>query len=312
MSILNRENEGLPSILLTIAAILVREKSISRDDLLRICLPDSLRDGDKDKTSGKDKVDSRLRGTLNRWTTLGLFKEDGNMVGLCFEPRRGETLISFLNRLPSICCRLSLDSAFGNPLWPDDGRVSEEGVGLTADLCRGLSWCLSQDIYTLPTSGDVDKFSMEQIKTGRFVFLNNTRWPGLRDWARFFGFASGDDSNFFIDPTVAIRSELSGLMKPGENLAASDFVARLANKLPVLDGGAYRIQIEEALRSEKWTSPPVGYLSTSLSFALRRLQKQGLLGLATLSDAESKYTLMRQGGSVWESFTHVSLLREMT
>jgi hypothetical protein len=99
-------------------------------------------------------------------------------------------------------------------------------------------------------------------------------------------------------------------MKPGENLAASDFIDRLVNKLPVLDGGSYRIEMEESLRPEKWAAPPVGYLSTSLSFAMRRLQKLGVLGLATLADAESKYTLMRQGGSAWESFTHVSLLKE--
>lgn len=306
MSILNRESEGLPSILLTIAAILVREKAVSRDDLLRICLPDSLSDDDNDKSS-------RFRGILNRWTTLGLFEEEGDKIKLALQQKRGESPSSFLDRLPDICRRLPLDTTFGNPLWSSDGRVSEEGTGLSADYCRGLSWCLSQDIYTLPTSWvELDKFIMEQMKPGRFVLLNDTRWAGLRDWARFFGFASGDDGSIFFDPTAAIRSELSGLMKPDENLAASDFVARLANKLPVLDGGAYRIQIEEALRPEKWISPPVGYLSTSLSFALRRLQKQGLLGLATLSDAESKYTLMRQGGSVWESFTHVRLLREMT
>jgi hypothetical protein len=170
---------------------------------------------------------------------------------------------------------------------------------------------LSQDIYTLPTSwSELEKLITEQMKPGRFVFLNDTRWAGLRDWARFFGFASGDDGSIFFDPTQAIRAELSGLMKPGENLAASDFIDRLVSKLPVLDGGSYRIEMEESLRPEKWVAPPVGYLSTSLSFAMRRLQKLGVLGLATLADAESKYTLMRQGGSSWESFTHVSLLKE--
>ncbi len=305
MSILNRESEGLPSILLTISSILVKEKAISRDELLRICLPDSLSDSDNDKSS-------RFRGVLNRWTTLGIFEEDdGEKVKLAVELKRGESPSSFLERLPTLCRRLPLDLNFGNPLWPTDGRVSEEGTGLTADYCRGLSWCLSQDIYTLPTSWvELEKLITEQMKPGRFVFLNDTRWAGLRDWARFFGFASGDDSNIFFDPTQAIRAELSGLMKPGENLAASDFIENLVKKLPVLDGGAYRIEMEEALRPDKWTVPPVGYLSTSLSFALRRLQKLGVLGLATLADAESKFTLMRQGGIAWESFTHVSFLKE--
>ena len=89
MSILNRESEGLPSILLTISAILVREKAISRDDLLRICLPDSLNDSDNDKSS-------RFRGTLNRWTTLGVFEEDDEKFKLAVELKRGESSSSFL------------------------------------------------------------------------------------------------------------------------------------------------------------------------------------------------------------------------
>ena len=51
MTILNRENDGLPSILLTLAGTVAREKAISRADLLRICVPlsQSDRDGDKRK-----------------------------------------------------------------------------------------------------------------------------------------------------------------------------------------------------------------------------------------------------------------------
>lgn len=308
MSIINRENEGLPSILLTITAILIREKAISRDDLLKFCFPESLSDSDK----GKDRS-TRFRGTLNRWTTLGLFKENGDEIRLAFEPKRGETSVEFLDRLPSVCVRLPLDPAYGNPLWPVDGRASEEGAGLSADFCRGLSWCLSQDIYVLPTSwSELENLIREQMKPGRFVFMNNTRWEGMRDWARFFGFAYGDDSSIFFDPTKAIRSQLFDVLKPGENLAAAEFLERLARIFPVIDRGAYRIEVEETLKSEKWSAPKIGHLSTSLSFALRRLQKQGVLGLSTLADAESKFTLVGQEGRLWDSFTHVSLLKELT
>jgi hypothetical protein len=243
---------------------------------------------------------------------LGLFEEDSDQFRLAVEPKRGETQDSFSDRLPAICRRLALNPDHANPLWPEDGRVSEEGTGLAADFCRGLAWCLSQDIYTLPSSyGELETLITEQVKPGRFVFLNDTRWPGLREWARFLGFATGDDAGFFFDPTEAVRSELSELAKPGETLTAAEFVAQLSKRLPVLDTGSYRIEMEEALRPEKWTAPPVGYLSASLSFALRRLQKQGVLGLATLADAGSRFTLTRQGGRAWESFTHVILLGEL-
>lgn len=309
MTILNRENDGLPSILLTLAGTVAREKAISREDLLRICVP--LSQGDRDGDKRKD-LSSRASGTLLRWTALGLFQEDGDKFRLAVELKRGESPDSFLDRLPTICRRLALNTDQVNPLWPDGGRVSEEGTGLTADFCRGLAWCLSQDIYTLPNSYvELENLITEQVKPGRFVFLNDTRWPGLRDWARFLGFATGDDAGFFFDPTEAVRSELSEFAALGETLPAAEFVARLSKRLPVLDTGSYRIEMEEALRPEKWTAPPVGYLSPSLSFALRRLQKQAILGLATLADAGSRFTLTRQGGRAWESFTHVTLLGEL-
>jgi hypothetical protein len=299
MTILNRESDGLYSILLTLASGIAREKTISRDDLLRIYSPLS-------ETSS-----SRVNGTLNRWITLGLFAEEGDKIRFTVEIKRGESPLSFSDRLPTICRKLALSPDHANPLWPEGGRISEEGVGLTADLCRGLAWCLSQDIYTLPNSyRELENLIKEQIKPGRFVFLNDTRWPGLRDWARFLGFATGDDASFFFDPTAAVRSELAEVTKQGETIPAAEFVERLSKRLPVLDTGSYRLEVEEALRPERWSSPPTGHLSTALSFALRRLQKQGVIGLVTRADADSRLTLTRQDGRAWESFTHVSLLRE--
>ncbi len=310
MTILNRENDGLPSILLTLASTVAREKAISREDLLKICVPHSQSDRDGDK---RRDLSSRASGTLLRWTTLGLFEEEGDKFRLAVEPKRGESPHSFLDRLPVVCRRLALGTAQGNPLWPEGGRVSEEGTGLTADFCRGLAWSLSQDIYTLPSSyGELEDLITEQVKPGRFVFLNDTRWPGLRDWARFLGFATGDETSFFFDPTEAVRSELLEVATPGETLTAAEFIARLAERLPVLDTGSYRIEMQESLRPEKWTAPPAGYLSASLSFALRRLQRQGTVGLAMLSDAESRFTLTRQGGRAWDSFTHVSLMGKLS
>jgi hypothetical protein len=300
MTILNRESDGLYSILLTLASGIAREKTISRDDLLRIYSPLS------------ETGSSRVNGTLNRWITLGLFSEEGDKIRFNVEIKRGESPLSFSDRLPNICRKLALNPDHVNPLWPEDGRISEEGVGLTADLCRGLAWCLSQDIYTLPSSyRELEILIKEQIKPGRFVFLNDTRWPGLRDWARFLGFATGDDTSFFFDPTAAVSSELAEVTKQGDTIQALEFVERLSKRLPVFDTGSYRLEVEEALRPERWSSPPTGQLSTALSFALRRLQKQGVIGLVTLADAGSRLTLTRQNGRAWESFTHVSLLREV-
>ncbi|MBB5458756.1 protein DpdG [Paraburkholderia sp. Cpub6] len=307
MSILNLQSDGLPSILLTMARVIAQSKGISRDDLFSICLPQSgsMKDGDKD-------LAVRARATLSRWTNLGLFAEEGDQIRVTVGMTRGESIDAFTDRLPDICRGLALSQENCEPLWPTDGTVSEETAGRTADLCRGLAWCLAQDMYDLRTSspGEINSLLTTQIEAGRSIFLNDTRWNGFRTWARFLGFATGDDSSFFLDATVAVRWALTQIMQPDESVNASEFVSRLAECLPVLDSGVYRREVEQALKNESWKGPMPGYLSTSLSFALQRLQKQKTIGLVRLADASSQLTLVGQGGRAWESFTHVRLMKD--
>ncbi|MBU9187920.1 protein DpdG [Burkholderia gladioli] len=315
MSILNLQSDGLHPILLTLARIVARDKAISRDELINLCVPrigiDKESEIEADKEKEKDLA-SRARATLARWVALGLFIEDGEQIRLTVDLARGESVDALTDRLPAICRRLALHQQHGLPLWPVDGNISEDGTGRTADLCRGLAWCLAQDIYTLPsTSEGIDNLVTTQVKPGGFIFMNKTnRLSGFRAWARFLGFATGDDSSFFCDPTVAVRSELKEVIQKNETVPAAEFVSRLAARLPVLDSGAYRLEVEQVLRSERWTAPAAGHLSTALSFALRRLQKQGMIGFVTLADAGSRLTLVGQEGRTWESFTHVSMLKE--
>jgi hypothetical protein len=303
MSILNRPSDGLYSILLTLVTALFREKPVSRDNLIRIYGPPPSQDYEKRL--------NLIRGTLNRWIALGLFVEDDNNVRLAIDPNKGESVESFLMRLPAICRQLAWSRS--NPLWPDSDKVTEEDLGVTADLCRGLSWCLCQDIYTLPTAwDDINPLIARQVVPGRAILQNDTRWQGLKDWARFLGFAVESRVGIFFDPTVAVRTELAQFMKFGTLIPADEFVLQLASRLPVLDSGSYRVEVEQALRPETWSAPPKGYLSTALSFALRRLQIQNSLDLQILADANTKLTLTRQGGRTWDSFTHVMLKEELS
>lgn len=300
MSILNRPSDGLYSILLTLANALFREKEISRDDLIRTFGPPPSQEYEKRL--------ALIRGTLNRWIALGLFIEDNSHIRLAIAPNKGESAESFLARMPAICRELAFRSEHCSPLWPEVDVVTEEGVGVAADLSRGLAWCLCQDIYTIPTSwNEINDLFAYQVVPGRAIIQNDTRWAGLKDWARFLGFAVESSTGIFFDPTTAVRSELGNFMKCGESIPADEFVTQLASRLPVLDTGLYRVEVEQALRPEAWSVMPNGYLSTALSFAMRRLQKQNLLDLRNLSDASSKLTLTRKGGGAWDSFTHVSL-----
>ena len=299
MTILNLQSDGLPSVLITLALMVSREKEIPRDNLIEICAP---------FTEASERA--RLRATLTRWIGLGLFSDEGDKIRLSFSRGRGESDDGVAQRLPAICRGILLGSDHARPLWPNLGIVSEDNIGRSADLCRGLAWCLAQDIYTLPsTYADVNNIVDSQVQFGRFIFLNDTRWSGIRPWSRYLGFATGDDSKLFFDPTVAVRGQLNDVIQNNQSLPAAEFVARLAERLPVLDTGSYRTEVEKTLKPETWRPPSPGHVSTSLSFALRRLQKQGTIALESMADAGSRLALTGQFGRTWDSFTHVRLLK---
>ncbi len=299
MTILNLESDGLHSVLLTLASIIVdqRNRPIPRDDLIALCVPHA-------DYFDKDPA-SRVRKTLNRWIDLNLFREKEEGICLAVVPEKGESADTFCERLPTFCRRLALLKENGLPLWRDDGQTSEEGIGRTADLCRGLAWCLAQDIYSLPSSwAEINPITNAQVQAGKFIFLNDTRWNGLKPWARFLGFATGDN-RFFFDPTPSVRSELDEVFGDNPVLRADEFVERLAIRLPVLDEGSYYSAVTEQLRPDKWTLPDAGRLSIALSFAIQRLKVQGVLRLEMRSDAGLQRTLAREGGRIWEHFTHI-------
>jgi hypothetical protein len=299
MSLLNRENDGMHSILLTLASTLADQanKPVPRDDLIALCIPHA-------SFFDEGPMVRRVQATLRRWIDLGLFIEENGNIRLAVTLEKKESADSFCERLPTLC-RLALDPNNGNPLWRNDG---EKDTGPTADLCRSLAWCLAQNIYTpLPSSwNELEPLTNAQVEAGKFIFQNDTRWQGFKPWARFMGLATGSDRLFF-DPTVAVHSELGEVFGGYSELPADAFMDALAQHLPVLDGGCYYREVTQALRPEQWSPPDPGCLSTALSFAIQCLTQQGVLRLETKADAGVRKTLVRQGGRIREQFTHIRL-----
>jgi hypothetical protein len=300
MTIINLAGDGLHSQVIILARVVVKHGPIDKDELITVCAAPS--------ENGKDRDVGRLRAALARWIDLGLFLDDGSGIRLNVRLNRGETLDEFTDRLPIVCRQLILQPQHCLPLWASNGDVTEEGVGRVADFARSLSWVLAQDIYRLPNAaGDIDALVRTQVTAPRFIFLNETRWPGMRVWARYLGFATGDDSNFLLDPTDAVGGELPHILTKGRSTPADAFIHELSVRLPVLDGGAYREEVESILRTETWRRPAEGHLSMSLSMALRRLELSGLLALETKADAGTSIGLTGRDYRTWARFTHVRL-----
>lgn len=292
MTILNNTSDGLHPELIVLFRAVAYSGKIGADELMRICLPETISD---------TSVSSRLRGALLRWTELGLFTEQEGVYRLEDKIVKGrqESLDDLTRRLPAICRRIILEQKNSLPLWGDSSATA-------SDFAKGVAWLLSQNIYGFPStwSGGAENIANEQL-VGEKILQNDTRWNNLRYWARFLGFATGDSGSFQVDPTLAIQEELPIIFAGRGELPAEDFIHALAEHLPVLDGGVMRQKLEEKLNVTTWRKPAEGHLSMSLSLALQRLDLSSTLRLTGSADAKSSYRLTGRNYRTWKGFESV-------
>lgn len=252
MSLLNLASDGLPNILVTLAATVQRaRRPLTRVELLARVAPE-----------GVANEDGRMaRQTLNRWLELGMFEETDESVRLV------QSLESSINdeaalivAVRRVARRCALSEVNNPDLWAHREAKA-------ADLTRSLAWLLAQDVYRF-SFGDIEALEAAQIAdTDSRLMVNDTRQNGLKYWSHFLGFVRQPGGGE-IDPSCAIRESLESCIASGEGMPAADFVRNLANELPVLDGGRWRLAVEERLERHALSAQAEGQLSTALSRAL--------------------------------------------
>jgi hypothetical protein len=294
MSLLNRPSDGIYPVLIAIFQLLLSRKSLAKEQLLKLCAPP--------EACSQDHANN----TLNTWTSLGLFdvKTDGTITihpDILGSERKPENLCK-------ITRRLVLDPKNNADLWAKaDSR--------SADFTLALSWFMAQDAWTTELGGwnQAEELSLYQMPSGKPVFQNDTRWPGFKDWASYFGFGCNPRFSQGItpDPTEAIRDVLPLVFGKQKLLPAKDFIRQLGIELPVLDGGDYRSQVEALLLSRNdqhsWKSLPEGHLSTSLTRALMRLHEDGILRYSLKADSIHRVKLTgRRGNQILNDISEFS------
>ena len=114
-----------------------------------------------------------------------------------------------------------------------------------------------------------------------------------------------------IDPTAAVFDALPEIFGRNRTVSAGELLASLADKLPVLDKGRYRLKVEEKLREREgataWLPSPEGQLTTSLSRALLRLVGNGVLKAEKRADAPDRARLTGRNRAVIAEYSHFSL-----
>lgn len=295
MSILNQASDGLFNVLIVLVRTLVRFGPKGREDLILAC------------GGAADAFDtSQLTRTLNRWTELGLFGENMGAI-IIAEPYRsalGKSADDAEARLPKVARTVALLQANNTRFWESEEARS-------ADLSRGVAWMLAQDVYTLDANSDrlAELEARQLIDSGsQKIAQNNTRWNGLKTWMLYLGFAR-DGMQWVVDPTEALRDALTNIFGPSRELSGPAFVDRTASVLPVLDGGAYRVQVEAALKESAWPRLRAGLVSSSLSRAIQRLDREGFITLSNRSDPEGVVTLIGSNARTWRDVSHVGLVQ---
>jgi hypothetical protein len=293
MAILNQTNDGMFHVLIILARCLVSTGPIKKEKLLALCAPESLTD------------QKMARQTLRRWTQIGLFSEADDVVRFNDELPIKLTKRSLSNDEIARAVRHLIFRPKNNErFWEAEGNMS-------ADMCRITAWILAQDVHSLrPTNFQApEELYLSQLETGDAIFQNDTRWNGFKSWCRFLGFGATESGKskgeLIIDPTRAIRRIVRDLLPPKDEIPVDEFLQQLADQVPVLDRGVYRVEVESRLRRKKWKEPGEAEISTSLSRALLRLRSQGILRLEKRSDSDSQVRLIGRGGIAVQSVTHV-------
>jgi hypothetical protein len=296
MTILNNANDGLHPELIVLFRTIAFFKSIPYEDLLNLCLPKIMSEND-------ESIRTRMRGSLNNWIKIGLFKRNGDNVELLDPLKRIEKsdIDTYTSELPRIAMELVCLPKNATPMWDN---TSNQGV--SADFVLGASWVLTQDIYNFPTAwGEVESLVNEQSIGEIKSIQSDFRWGNLRFWMRYFGLATGESSSFRIDPTSAIKCRLKSIFGSSKELPAKEFFVSLSEKLPVLDFGEYRNEVEKNLNENRWRKLNPNELSQSLSFALKRLELSGDIQLRGKSDTGSSYRLTARDYRQWTGFESV-------
>ena len=154
------------------------------------------------------------------------------------------------------------------------------------DLCRSLAWFLGQDIPTVPGGWNAMQSKNDILSA---LEMNVVSFGQMQHWAVYLGFGwrcgRAARSVFVFDPTAHLKLRLSQeLGKKSRQFSAAEFLKRLAEWCPVLDGGLYRTELEEKHVLPKLAQSNV---SQALSQALRRLSDEGWIEMSHASDAKA-------------------------
>lgn len=218
-------------------------------------------------------------------------------------------LVEDYNAAGQRCIRLASRLPDGTPMPPRPAEVLPDVMarlllrtqvgGRPNRFAEACAWLLTQPAVGAPqghnalrTGLQAAGFDLEEVH-----LRNESRLDMFLYWAVYLGLVwrtrETAGHGVIPDPTAFLRRHLDRLLPPGERVTVADFVARLGEACPVLDGGVVRLAVLRRMATAGLPPAPAERLSDALSFAIRRLRKEGVLGWSYVNDSFSFSDLSR-------------------
>jgi hypothetical protein len=251
--------------------------------------------------------DSRMPATFTTWKSLGMFVEgDDESVRLTppfdtIDETDTETL-----RTAVLDLLLRPDN---NPALLAVDLSKEAEASRASDFVRVASWALAQDPSRLASwnqGGALEHAHAQGIE----LFRGDGRWPSFQEWAYFVGLGVPTKHGLVLSPARAIREALSGDharvgLPADKEVPLTTFLEDIAKAIPVVDGGAYRVQIDVVLRANGHGFA-AHQVSPCLALALLQLHHEEEIVLADRpGDVAARLSLLGRAGAVVRTASHI-------
>lgn len=162
-------------------------------------------------------------------------------------------------------------------------------------LFRILAWMLAQPDPLGPALTPSFAETLVNKQSSRFRF-NETTFGQSIHWGAWLGLVENESSGAGMaarpDPTRAVRRAIEPRPDNDRKVPITEFIADLGRKLPVLDGGWARVDVESECPG---LATVEGHVSPSLSLALCRLEVEGSVELSAPSDAPAMLLQLPDG-----------------
>lgn len=172
-------------------------------------------------------------------------------------------------------------------------NICDQGSHDTKIFFWSLSCIMACDRFVFPNDSKIEHAILDNL-FAKFLpehkAPNNSEKTTFLEYADFLGFFEKQGNSYLVDPTRAILGELSNIFYE-KSLPVDDFINLLCEKLPVLDKGIYRKEVEDIMLDNGLNKMPNNYLSKSLSHALFRLRRMKKIRFMTVSDDANAVTL---------------------